>query len=162
LRVVWLAIGCLVLRYVSEHAARRPGPDLPRLLWEWDCDLARPAYRWLNLATPDAPQRYPRHRTEQDLRDLDLAEIVAAIPNNCGWIEWNNIGLAIFAAAKDRDDGKIIFDDFSARSAKYNPAAVDERWRNYERSPPSRTGLGKLAKLARDAGWRPGAHRNER
>jgi len=26
-RVAWLAIGCLTMRHVSEHAARRPGPD---------------------------------------------------------------------------------------------------------------------------------------
>jgi hypothetical protein len=36
---------------------------------------------------------------------LDLAEIVAAISNNYGWEDWNKIGLAIFAASKDRGDG---------------------------------------------------------
>lgn len=33
-RCAYLAIGCLTSRYVSRTAADRPGPDLPRLLWE--------------------------------------------------------------------------------------------------------------------------------
>jgi hypothetical protein len=151
----WLAAGCLVMRYVSPMAARSPGPDLPAILWEWDPELARPVFGWLGLTTPDAPQRYPRRRVEQNAHDLDLAEIVHAIPNNCSWEEWNNIGLAVFSAAKDRSDGFVIFDDFSAKSGKYDRHETAARWRNYERSPPSRTGPGKLAKLAYAAGWRP-------
>jgi hypothetical protein len=143
----WLATACLVGRYVSPTAARRPGPDLPGLLWEWDHELARPAYRWLDLAAPDAPQRHPRPRDEHDPRDLNLREIVAAIPNNCGWPEWNAIGLAIFAASKDQGDGFVIFDDFSAKSSKYDPHAVAERWKNYQRHPPSKTGAGKSPNL---------------
>src|SRR3954467_5823626 len=46
-RMAWLAIGCLVMRHVSERTARRPGPDLPSLLWEADPALGRPTYRWL-------------------------------------------------------------------------------------------------------------------
>jgi primase-like protein len=87
--------------------------------------------------------------------DLDLAELVAAIPNNCDWEEWNAIGMAIFAASGGSEDGLIDFDDFSARSPKYQPHAVAERWRNYRRSPPNRTGIGKLVALALAAGWRP-------
>jgi hypothetical protein len=152
----WLATGCLVDRYISPSAARRPGPDLPRLLWEWDHDLARPVYGWLGLLTPDAPQHYPRRRAEQNPRDLNLSEIVRAIPNNCGWEEWNNIGLAIFAASKDGGDGFVVFDDFSAKSSsKYDAHETALRWMHYQRSPPTKTGLGKLAKLARQAGWRP-------
>jgi Primase C terminal 2 (PriCT-2) len=48
-----------------------------------------------------------------------------------------------------------VFDAFSAKSAKYDPDAVRERWANYRRSPPTRTGVGKLVKLARTASWRP-------
>jgi len=48
--------------------------------------------------------------------DLDLAELVAAIPNNRDWGEWNAIGMAIFAASGGSEDGFIVFEDFSARS----------------------------------------------
>ena len=155
--VTWLAIGCLVDRYLSKSAARHPAPDLPRLLWEWDHDLARPAYDWLGWQHPDTPQqRCPRYRSEQDPHDLDLAEIVTAIPNNFDWHSWNNIGLAIFAAARDSGDGFVVFDHFSAKSPKYDPYETAARWRGYERSPPSKTGIGKLAKLAYAAGWRRG------
>ena len=153
--MAWLAIGCLTLRYVSKHAARRPGPDLPRILWEFDHELGRAAYRWLGQPDPDAPRRYPRRRAEQNSHEIDLAELVDTIPNDCDWNNWNRIGMAIFAAAKDKGDGFVIFDNFSAKSASYNPHDVEERWRNYERSPPTRIGMGTLVHLARQAGWSP-------
>jgi hypothetical protein len=156
LQVARLAVGCLVMRYVSEHAAQRPGPDLPGLLWEFDRPLGRHAFKWLGLPDPDSPQRYPRRRREMRQRDLDLAGVVHAIPNNCSWEEWNTIGMAIFVASGGSGDGEVIFDDFSAKAARYDPHAVTERWRNYGRSPPSRIGIGFLIRLAREAGWRPG------
>jgi hypothetical protein len=110
-RVRWLAIGSLVMRYVSEYAARQPGLDLPRLLWEWDHDLGRPAYGWLGVRAPDEPRRHPRQGLED--YELDLAEIVHAIPNNCSWEEWNNIGLAIYAASGGTGAGLIVFDDLA-------------------------------------------------
>jgi hypothetical protein len=154
-RMALLAIACLVGRYLSKSAAEHPAPDLPRLLWEFDHELGRPAYRWLGQPDPDAPRRYPRRREELSRRDLDLAEIARAIPNNCSWDDWNRIGLAIFAASGGSEDGFVVFDDFSAKSTKYDPRTVGERWRNYRRSPPSRIGLGSLVHLAREAGWRP-------
>jgi hypothetical protein len=153
-RVAWLAIGCLVLRHVSEHAARRPAPDLPNLLWETDHVLGRAAFGWLGQPAPDAPRRHPRPRRELSQADLDLAELVQAIPNNCGWEEWNAVGMAIFAADSS-EHGLTVFDDFSAKSGKYDEHAVRERWRNYRRSPPNRTGIGKLIALALAAGWKP-------
>jgi hypothetical protein len=152
-RVVWLAMASLVRRYISESAAQRPGPDFPRLLWAFDHELGRAAYRWLGQPDPDAPRRYPRRREELSQRDLDLAEIVHSIPNNCSWEEWNKVGMAIFTASDGSGDGCVAFDDFSAKSPKYDPHAVRERWLNYRRSPPSRIGLGILVHLARQAGW---------
>ena len=154
-RVAYLAVACLVARYVSEHAAQRPGPDLPRLLWEFDHELGRPAYRWLGQPDPDQPRRHPQPRNRLSQRDLDLVEVVQAIRNDCDWTGWNNIGMAIFAASRGSEDGFIVFDAFSARSGKYDPAAVLERWRNYRRSPPSRIGMGSLVHLARQSGWAP-------
>jgi hypothetical protein len=156
-RMAWLAIGCLTLRHVSEHAARRPGPDLPALLWEAEPVLGRAAYRWLGEPAPDEPRRYPRPRSAMSREAIDLAELVAAIPNNFDWVEWNRLGMAIYHATGGAEDGFIAFDDLSARSPKYNPHAVRERWRNYRQSPPSRIGLGTLVYLAREHGWRRGA-----
>jgi primase-like protein/bifunctional DNA primase/polymerase-like protein len=162
LAIVQLAIGCLVARYISPTAARQPnptlpGPDLPRMLWEFDHELGRAAYRWLGQPDPDAPRRYPRPRNELSRRDIDLAEVVHAISNNCDWETWNRTGMAIFAASKGSGDGFIVFDDFSAKSPKYDSRAVEERWRNYRRSPPSRISTGSLVHMARQNGWRPQA-----
>jgi hypothetical protein len=153
-RVAYLAIACLVARHVSATAARKPGPDLPLLLWEADRELGQVAFRWLDEPLPDTPRQYPRPRAQLTPAELDLAEVVRAIPNDCGWGDWNAIGMAIFAE-DPTEHGRIVFDGFSAKSAKYDPRGVTERWANYRRSPPSRTGAGKLVSLARKAGWRP-------
>jgi hypothetical protein len=156
-RMAWLAIGCLTMRHVSETAARLPGPDLPDILWEASHDLGRAAYRWLGRPASDEAQRDSRPRSEMTREELDLAEVVAAIGNNFSWDEWNRVGMAIYGASGGSDDGFLAFDDLSARSPKYDPHAVRERWRNYHRSPPSRIGIGTLVHLAREAGWRRGA-----
>jgi hypothetical protein len=133
-----------------------PGPDLPNLLWEFDRPLGAAAFKWLGLPDPLAPRRSPRPRSLMSRRDLDLAAIMHAIPNvGVGWEDWNKIGLACFAASGGSEDGKIAFDDFSAKSPQYDPRAVEERWKNYLHSKPSRIGIGHLVRLARDAGWRP-------
>jgi hypothetical protein len=155
----WLAVGSLVLRYVGETAARNPRPDLPSLLWEADRALGRRAFDWLGLPHPDAPRRYPRPRQEMNRDDVDFVEMVASIRNTFDWHEWNAIGMAIYVASGGSEDGFVAFDDLSARSPKYQPHSVVERWRNYRRSPPNRTGIGKLIALALAAGWRPSEER---
>jgi hypothetical protein len=156
-RMAWLAIGCLTMRHLSEHAARRPAPDLPALLWEADHALGRAAYRWLGEPAPDEQRRQLKHRREMSREEIDLAELIASIPNNFDWHEWNRYGMAIFAASGGSEEGFAAFDDLSARSSKYNPHAARERWRNYRRSPPSRIGLGTLIYTGREHGWRRGA-----
>src|SRR5262249_52061142 len=51
--------------------------------------------------------------------------------------------------------GFEIFDEFSARSSKYDPVTTDERWYEISGSPPSATGAGKIFKAARANGWAP-------
>jgi len=150
-----LAIGCLVMRYVSEYAARQPGPDLLAILWEFDHELGRPAYRWLGKPTPDTPRWRPKPRDQLSERDIALRELACAIPNSADWHEWNRVGMAFYASSDGSGEGFIAFDDWSAQSPKYDPHTVEERWRNYRRSPPSRIGLGTLVHLARQAGWKP-------
>ena len=158
-RCARLAIGVLVARYVSETVARAPlapGWDHPRLLWECDHELGRRAYEWLQQPAPDAPRRHPKPAAARTPIEVELDELAAVIPNNCDWEEWNRIGLAFFAASGGSPAGLVAFDDFSAKaSSKYDPRAVNERWRNYRGSPPSRIGKGSLIHYARQAGWRP-------
>jgi hypothetical protein len=148
-----LAIACLFLRYVGPPAGGVWHPDTIDVLWEFDPELARPAYHWLDRSTPDAPRRHLRPRHELSRREIDLVDIVAAIPNHADWEDWNKIGMAIWAASNGSNDGFVLFDAFSARSPKYQPQAVVERWRNYTRGRPGRIGMGTLVHLARQAGW---------
>jgi hypothetical protein len=150
----WLAIGCLVMRHLSEHAARHPNRDMPRLLWEADCSLGRRAYRWLGLPNPDMPRLRPKPRRELTNAEIDLAELVAAIPNNEDWDGWVAVGLAIFVASNGTNEAAVIFDDWSCKSPKYNPYTTAEKWREFHKYPPNSTGIGKLIKMAVDAGWR--------
>jgi putative DNA primase/helicase len=87
--------------------------------------------------------------------EIDLAELVGEIPNDADWETWTSIGLAIYAASGGSDQGGIVFDTWSAKSPKYNPYTTSQRWRHFRHSPPNRTGMGKLIKLALEAGWRP-------
>jgi hypothetical protein len=153
-RVAWLAIGCLVMRHISEHAARRPDYDLPDLLWGADPKLGRAAYHWFAQLSPDEKPPDLKPRRDLSTTELRLEEIVAAISNDFEWHGWNRIGMAIYAASDGSQQGFVVFDDFSSRSAKYRPYAVLERWNNYRRSPPQRISFGTLVHLARQAGRR--------
>jgi putative DNA primase/helicase len=89
--------------------------------------------------------------------DLDqLAAAMAFISNdNLPWEEWSSWGLALFAASGGSQRGFEIFDEFSARSNKYDPVTTDERWDEISGSPPSATGPGKIFKAALANGWQP-------
>ena len=156
----WLATGALVRRHISVHASEHPGPDLPDLLTEADPRLGEAARRWLQLPEPrSARAARLRPMREMTADELDLSELVHAIPNAADWDGWNSMGLAIYAVTGGSDHGAVIFDDWSARSPKYDPYVTADRWRHFHRSPPSRTGIGKLVKLALQAGWRSNASR---
>jgi Bifunctional DNA primase/polymerase, N-terminal/Primase C terminal 2 (PriCT-2) len=151
----WLAIGCVTARYVSEHAAQRPGNDLPDLLLEADRTLGRAAYRWLGWGDPDAPRFVPKRHEDLSATEVTLWDLAGAIPNNAlDWESWNAFGLAFHAASGGSDEGFHAFDLFSAQSSKYVGAETIARWRHYDRSPPSKSGVGKLIAAATAAGWR--------
>jgi hypothetical protein len=152
-RMAWLAIGVLTMRYVAEAAARCPGPDLPRILWEFDNELGRTAYRWLGERAPDDPHWEMRPTSRFSQSEIDLAELVANIPNDGGWEDWNRIGMAIFSASRGSVQGAIIFDDWSAKSPKYNPYNTSDKWAAYRRCPPNKIGAGTLVYLAQQNGW---------
>ena len=117
-RCAYLAIGCLIRRYVSEQTSERPAPDFPHLLFEAEPVLGRAAYRWLGLPDPDAPKWQPKRRHEHTRDEIDLAELVDAIPNDCDWHGWNRVGMAIFAASGVSVRGRGGNSGVSARRAQ--------------------------------------------
>jgi hypothetical protein len=85
-----------------------------------------------------------------------IAAAMRCIPNDdLKWEEWTIWALAIFAASGGSQRGFDIFDEFSARSSKYDPITTDERWDEISGSPPSATGAGKIFAAARAHGWQP-------
>jgi hypothetical protein len=95
----------------------------------------------------------------------ELAEIMAFIPNpypspedpDSGWVNWTNMGLRICKASGGAEWGFVIFDGWSAKAKHlYDPAPTEQRWNEIvHRSPPTRTGIGKLRKIACEYGWKP-------
>ena len=80
-------------------------------------------------------EREPNPDLEAPLLMVEAA--VNAIPNNdLDWETWNTHGMAIFAASGGSNDGFILFDRFSKKSAKYDDRVTIERWHSYHRSPP--------------------------
>jgi hypothetical protein len=105
---------------------------------------------------PKSPHpRQPFEGTPQC--DLDqLAEAMRYVPNDdLGWEEWTSWALAIFAASGGSQRGFEIFDEWSARSNKYDSVTTDDRWYEISGSPPSATGAGKIFAAARANGWLP-------
>jgi hypothetical protein len=123
-------------------------------------------YRFLNWGTPgaDAPPwlldliLQDRIHANGNIRPFDgkaevdedeLAEIMSFVPNpDFGWDEWNDHVMAIFVASGGSDWGFKQADLFSQKSFKYDPHATRERWEKIKGTPPNRTGVGKLRKIA--------------
>jgi hypothetical protein len=111
----------------------------------------------------DKPKRGPKiphpRQPFEGAPQVDLDELASAmrfVPNDdLGWEKWTSWALAIFAASGGALRGFDIFDEFSARSSKYDAVTTDERWFEISGSPPDRTGAGKIYKAAREHGWLP-------
>ena len=54
-----------------------------------------------------------------------------------------------WAATGGSEIGALLFDKWSAKSRKYDKEKTEHRWENYGKSPPTKTGFGKLVKEAR-------------
>lgn len=79
----------------------------------------------------------------------DVAVWMQWIPNGkvddpLEWVDWNNIGMALFAATGGSDEGSALWNEWSKRSSKYDARETRKRWEHYKRSPPSRIGAGTL------------------
>ncbi len=102
-------------------------------------------------------QRLVQFDGKPEIDQQELAEIVSFVPNDdLGWDEWSSHAMAMFVASGGREWGFEIFDAWSQTSGKYEEGYTRERWRGIAGSPPNRTGVNKLRKIARAHGWRPG------
>ena len=106
-----------------------------------------------------------KHATTVGLEEL--SDIVSFIPNDDAfdWDNWKTMAMRIFAASGGK--GFAVFQDWSRRNPLYdlkgNGPANDHRCWYIEitGSPPDRTGIEVLKKLAREHGWKPGLYPHE-
>lgn len=87
-----------------------------------------------------------------------LADAMAAVPNaDVHWEEWNRLGMAMYRASAGSAEGLAVWDEWSAKSAKYMDGECAARWSHFGTSPPSRLGAGTIMFMAKAEGWqRPG------
>jgi putative DNA primase/helicase len=93
----------------------------------------------------------------------DIRAALEAIPNpipewddpNHTWVEWNNIGLAVWRAAGGSEEGLAEWHKWSRKSPRYSHDETEFRWNHYFRAPPGKIGFGTLAYLAKqqDPDW---------
>jgi putative DNA primase/helicase len=85
--------------------------------------------------------------------DLDeVADAMGWIPNpDEAWEEWKSMAMRLYAALGD--EGFALFDAWSLLSGKYDGGRTLEAWEQVQSLPPSRTGVEKIFKIAREHGW---------
>ena len=113
---------------------------------------------------------YRRFDGTAEVENDELAEIMSFIPNEAvDWVNWSNYSLRVFAASGGQEWGFKIFDAWSQRCPQcfdharkklvgYDAANTRQRWEEIKGSPPNRTGIGILRKIAREHGWVPGLY----
>ena len=109
------------------------------------------------------------HRDDAD-DPVDIQDIVAAlgvIPNHdpADWEQWNNVCMAVWRSTGGSDAGWNALEAWSAKHPDYDAKESARRWGNYTKSPPNRTGAGKLFAMAVRAvpGWkRPSEPRDDK
>jgi hypothetical protein len=110
------------------------------------------------VRVPEIPPALEFSQSDPTAPEEDIAAAMAVIPNHDrDWVEWNEFGMAIWAASGGSEAGLQAFDEWSSKSEKYDPHETEARWKHYKTSPPTATGYRKLEKAAREVcpGWRP-------
>lgn len=86
-----------------------------------------------------------------------IASALAVIPNDdVGWDEWNKVGMATWAASGGSEAGFHAFDNWSRKSAKYNPTVTRERWDHISKYPQTGSASGP-SRISRKKPDRAGA-----
>ena len=153
------------------HPHRFPGtwhqkgtPRLSRVIKcrpdaEIDLDEACAKLKEANEAVFGPSSRAPAKRAYTALAaQVPIEKIrraMAFVPNDIGknWEEFNRMGMALYRASGGSQEGLELFLEWSRKSELHNEDVSRDRWDHYAKSPPSRTGFGKVDRLAKRHGW---------
>lgn len=90
---------------------------------------------WRTSTPVPVRQRPPKPERVAIPAELDvIRSALDAIPNDTDpldYDQWRNVGFAIHYATEGGDDGLALFHEFSARSPKYDPDFIDNRFWPY-------------------------------
>ncbi len=154
---------------IAPPSVRRDGA----YVWLNDLPIA-PAPDWL-LALVTTPTRAGGVGTrlcrpfdgKAETDAVELADVMNFIPNEeFSWKYWADFGLRIFKVSGGGAWGFEIFDAWSQQCPKwfdpkkkmevgYDKAYTRQRWEEMKGTPPDRTGMAKLRKIAGGFGWTP-------
>ncbi len=101
----------------------------------------------LLISTP----RASLHLGSETYTGQDIAEMLHHI--NCGddYEGWIRVGMAIHEATDG--NGFDLWDDWSSRFSKYDPADMDYHWHSYGKGQGDRVTAATLVHLAEEGGW---------
>lgn len=97
----------------------------------------------------------PAWSLEEEAR---IRAALAAIPTDCGHDQFLRIGLALHGLDWIRSDGSSIsfglFDEWCQKAKEYyNPAGLERKWADFERTSRHEVTLGSLYHVAKSHGW---------
>jgi hypothetical protein len=127
------------------------------------------AYRLLSGSPDNLPQapsaiigqivkselRVESDRGQIDISLTDLADATQHIPDFDDYETWVRIGMALHNATNGSDDGRNIWDKWSARSDKYKAGEIVKKWRSFGEAVNPVT-VASIIHLAQGNGWVPG------
>jgi len=107
-------------------------------------------------ALMDALRKPERHRAEYDGQTLDvshadIADMLGHVDPDTDYETWIRCGMAVHDATGGA--GFDVWDEWSSKGSKYNPAAMDSHWHSFGRSANPVT-IGTLIHHAEAGGWR--------
>lgn len=96
-----------------------------------------------------------------------IRETLGYLPNDdaaaCEWHHWNTVGMAIYRATSGSEDGLLAWRTWSERNPNHEiKDTCEDRWANFDLSPPDKLGYGKIhwwtqqAQLALGVTWNGG------
>ncbi|MGN6704396.1 MAG: bifunctional DNA primase/polymerase [Burkholderiaceae bacterium] len=102
---------------------------------------------------------YSEHRAkarEAGTGDLEeIADMLAALPNNLSYDEWIAVGMAIHTMTDGSPEGFNLWEQWSGKSPKYKSNYGEKKWFSFGKYSGTPVGSGTLVKMATDAGWQP-------
>lgn len=119
-------------------------------------DIAADVLEWVSYLPgsdkEDAPPDEVRASGEPQRSVEAIRATLAVIPNpNKNWDAWSHVGMAAYASSGGSAEGREAFRDWSAKHPCHDDASLDERWRHWRISPPTKLGFGTLYYMARQA-----------